>query len=696
MRCRPKGMRFEKAEATIKNNDTMKKTFAIAALMALAMGSLAQENHYDFSAIVDSGQTLYFLKSNDGSQNVMVTYPCYKDTLNSIGAHSSTYYYGHEKPVGDLVVPSTVTHNDTVYTITNITNHAFYQCFDITSVVLPNTITVIGNYAFYNCIGIISVDFSNNLNTIGKEAFVLCTALEHIEFPETLTQINKNAFRGCTGLSGSITIPPHLTIVEEGVFVNCKISSVIFSEGVETIKSQAFYNCPLVSIQIPSTLTTIGSDALYNTLGYKFQSIVVDEDNPVYDSRDHCNALIKTATNTLLIGSEYAFIPNGVTTIGRLAFHSIIALDSITIPNSVERIEFAAFSGCDHLTAITIPSSVTYIGSDAFSCSGLTSITSKSPTPPTAFNSEWEYGYDISFITVNQDIPIYIPFGTTEAYRNAPGWDYFSNFIESETNLEGEWYYEILNDDGSITYQHLQCVGDTLFDRAGKRPKVIVRSNTHYDRNEITEVTHEYVYEENGIVYWWNKDLQEFTTLYNLNAQVGDDWEIKVGTESITMHVDAEETMEYEGRPFRVLHVSDPQDLFSGDIVCGIGHLTSFFPERLMVPDKSYRVNGLRCYWIEGELVFKFGNRDCDEIYEKYHHGVDESVVESMVAYPNPTRGVLFVETSKATDYRIVNLLGQMVKSGTVSNSVIDISALSNGIYFLKINNSTLKIVVNH
>ena len=160
----------------------------------------------------------------------------------------------------------------------------------------------------------------------------------------------------------------------------------------------------------------------------------------------------------------------------------------------------------------------------------------------------------------------------------------FERFIEDHS----EWYYEIQNDDGTITYQHLYCAGDTVVQ--GKRPKVIVRSNTQYDKAEHTDVTHEYVYEENGMVYWWNKDLEEFTTLYNLNAEIGDEWEIKVGNESITMHVEGVDSIEYEGRLFRVLHVSDSDDLFSGDIVCGIGHLTSFFPERLMNHNKDYRI----------------------------------------------------------------------------------------------------------
>ena len=266
-----------------------------------------------------------------------------------------------------------------------------------------------------------------------------------------------------------------------------------------------------------------------------------------------------------------------------------------------------------------------------------------------------------------------------------------------------EWYYEILNDDGSITYQHLECVGDTLIDRESTRPKVIVRSNTHYDRNEITEVTHEYVYEENGVVYWWNKDLQEFTTLYNLNANAGNTWEIKVGTESLTMHVDAVENIEYEGQTYRMLHVSDSADVFSGNILCNIGHQTSFFPERLMTRDRGYRVEGIRCYWVDGELVYKTGNEDCDAIYAELHNGIEEPMHNAMFAvYPNPTTGVLFVETRRATslpdqtEYRITNPMGQTLLQGHITNETqqINIEKLPAGMYFITIAGETQKFVV--
>ncbi|MBQ4175375.1 MAG: hypothetical protein II597_11340, partial [Prevotella sp.] len=102
--------------------------------------------------------------------------------------------------------------------------------------------------------------------------------------------------------------------------------------------------------------------------------------------------------------------------------------------------------------------------------------------------------------------------------------------------IGNEWYYEIENENGSITYQYLYQAGDTIVQ--DEPTHILVKINTLYDKDLHQDVTHEYVYERDGKVYWWNKTLEEFTVLYDLGAQEGDSWVIKVGTETLTMRVD--------------------------------------------------------------------------------------------------------------------------------------------------------------
>ena len=270
--------------------------------------------------------------------------------------------------------------------------------------------------------------------------------------------------------------------------------------------------------------------------------------------------------------------------------------------------------------------------------------------------------------------------------------------------LGSEWYYEIQNENGSITYQYMYQAGDTIIN--DEPTHILVKINTLYDKDLHQDVSHEYVYERDGKLYWWNKTLEEFTVLYDFGAQEGDSWVIKVGTETLTMHVDAVEEIEYEGRTYRMLRVSDPEGLFSGNIVCGIGHLTSFFPERLMDNGDGIRVEGMRCYWSEGELVFKYGDEDCDAVYDELH-GIDENGPSTgsgaLTVYPNPTNGVLFVQTLHATSlpaetYRITNLMGQTLLAGQITNEnqQINVSALPQGMYFITIAGETRKFVVNY
>jgi hypothetical protein len=276
--------------------------------------------------------------------------------------------------------------------------------------------------------------------------------------------------------------------------------------------------------------------------------------------------------------------------------------------------------------------------------------------------------------------------------------------MKIEKTLERtEWYYEILNDDGTITYQHLEYASDTTVNH--KDVKIIIRTNTLYDKGEHAEVTREYIYEGGGKVYWWNKGLQEFTVLYDFGAEEGDEWEITVGTDSIVTHVDAVEEYEFEGNPIKVLHVSDADDVFSGTIFCGIGHMTSFFPERLMQKGIGYRVVGIRCYWRNGELVFKYGDRDCDEVYQEYHNDIEEDGPSTgsgaLTVYPNPTHNVLVVETCHGVSlptqtYRITNLMGQTLMTGTITAETqqIDVSNLPQGMYFITVEGETRKFVV--
>ena len=188
------------------------------------------------------------------------------------------------------------------------------------------------------------------VTSIGSRAFSLCSDLTSITIPNNVTNIGKYAFNGCSGLE-SITIPNSMTSIGDGAFSGCS--------GLE-------------SITIPNSVTSIGEGIFGYCSG--LTSIEVVSGNAKYDSRDYCNAIIETASNTLFAGCKNTVIPNSVTSIGDKAFSGNSGLTSITIPNSVTSIGQDAFANCSGLTSVIVPSNVTSIGNGAFYGCSLTSV----------------------------------------------------------------------------------------------------------------------------------------------------------------------------------------------------------------------------------------------------------------------------------------------------------------------------------
>ena len=255
--------------------------------------------------------------------------------------------------------------------------------------IIPTSVTSIGEYAFHNCIGLTKIKIPSSITKIYKGAFEGCSNLASIEIPFSVTDISYSAFFNCSNLS-SISVHPGNqkydsrnncnAIIETAtntLIIGCK--NTIIPNSVTSIGDCAFDNCnSLTSIIIPNSVTSFGHSGSPNPFEYcnNLAKIIVQPGNPKYDSRDNCNAIIETATNTLIVGCKNTIIPNSVTKIGDCAFNNCSSLASITIPNSVTSIGDWAFGGCNSLTSITIPNSVTSIKWCTFSdCSSLTSIT---------------------------------------------------------------------------------------------------------------------------------------------------------------------------------------------------------------------------------------------------------------------------------------------------------------------------------
>ena len=217
------------------------------------------------------------------------------------------------------------------------------ECTSLITVNLPNSVKEIGESAFYNCVSLKNVSLPNELEIIGSGAFVGCSSLTDMEFPNSITEIHDSAFAETSLIS--IVLPENLTYLRFGAFAGCKnLSSVTFNcTALECIEYCVFGAC--------NSLTTI-------------------------------------------------VLPDGVRSLGELAFHHCTSLKSVIIPSSVTSLGKSVFNGD----------------------SALEEIHCKATTPPTATEN--------TFLEVPSDCIIYVPENCSEAYRQADFWKFFSDIRE--------------------------------------------------------------------------------------------------------------------------------------------------------------------------------------------------------------------------------------------------------------------------
>lgn len=282
--------------------------------------------------------------------------------------------------------------------VKSIGNYALSSCYDLLSVVIPDSIETIGNRAFYDCTSLKNIRIPANVTEIGTAAFANCKAVQIIKvdpensvydsrencnaiiesrtnilvagcvstvIPNNVTAIGDYAFSGCDTLL-YITIPAMVTSIGSYAFEECTaLTAIMLPESVKSIGSFAFAYCTGVeSIYIPKSVTDIGIGILeYDNY---INEIVVDPENPVYDSRENCNAIISTDSDILIQGCNTTKIPYDVKGIGIFAFSHFYRIQNVVIPTGVTIINVGAFNHCEVLESITIPDSVTNICIAAF------------------------------------------------------------------------------------------------------------------------------------------------------------------------------------------------------------------------------------------------------------------------------------------------------------------------------------------
>ena len=291
--------------------------------------------------------------------------------------------------------------------------------------VIPENVVTIGASAFELC-PFKTIEIPNSVTNIEKFAFLGCTKLENINLPDNITVIAEGTFISCDSLR-SVKLPKNLKSIENDAFYECEaLESIEFPAGLTKIGDHAFHECEkMTSLLIPASVSEIGKDAFWLCDG--LTTIKVEQGNTVYDSREDCNAIIKTADNEMVLGCQTTFIPQSVTSIGDNAFQGFAAITEMTLPDGLTHIGRSAFANTT-ITSITLPASLTSIGSSAFNGSFLKTVISYIQEP---FEIEGS-----TFSGMNGQT-LYVPKGCTNKYKATEGWNWFEFIREIGDTGEG-------------------------------------------------------------------------------------------------------------------------------------------------------------------------------------------------------------------------------------------------------------------
>ncbi|MBQ1604289.1 MAG: leucine-rich repeat domain-containing protein, partial [Lachnospiraceae bacterium] len=208
-----------------------------------------------------------------------------------------------------------------------------------------------------------AITIPSSITSINAAVFANNTSITSVTMPDTVTSMGSGVFQGCSNLS-SVILSGGLTAIPDNTFRECtSLSSVSVPGGVTSIGSKAFYETPISSISIPAATTSIASDAFQQAKN--LTSINIAGGSSAYSSSDGC--VYNASGSRLLIvpeGKTGVTISAGTTTIGSGAFRDCTNIASLSLPNSVTTIESNAFSGSG-IGTITIPAATTSIATQS-------------------------------------------------------------------------------------------------------------------------------------------------------------------------------------------------------------------------------------------------------------------------------------------------------------------------------------------
>ena len=290
----------------------------------------------------------------------------------------------------------------------------------IRHLILPEGIQEIGDFAFSR-MRLEQVNLPKSLRKLGRSCFSSCHWLntDPLIIPEGITSIPPQCFINCQCFK-KLVLPSTLKTIEGAAFYNTRVEEANFPEGLEYIKGLAFEGSDLKKAILPSTLKDLSEFTF--SMCPKLQEIKIPEGvtKIPLGFASWCHLL------------EEVNIPKSVTVIEVDAFGSDVKLKPIDLPEGLKRIEQDALWYCA-IDSIVFPASLEYLGGG--SCANwkyIKKIYSLAPNPPYCAEDRANPGKGPFHGYTPNDVPLYVPIGSGEKYRQAFGWNYFTNIIETD------------------------------------------------------------------------------------------------------------------------------------------------------------------------------------------------------------------------------------------------------------------------
>ena len=398
-------------------------------------------------------------------QNVQ-PYICYNNpfienlTYNKDGSISECAFYGC----------ANLKHINWGDKISAINKNAFSACYSLQSLEIPNSVEELGDYSFSYCSSLNKVSIGNHVKSLGGSLFTGCTSLTDINFGEQVEGISGFCFQGCTSLANvtignqiktigyqsfqnctaltNVIIGDQVESIGEGAFIWCRsLTNVKIGNHVNIINEKAFEDCAkLAKISIPKSVSIIKNSVFKGCSSLK-EFVVEDRDTELELGRNkitnssYASLFSDCILDSIYIGGTITYttspfiqnktlravvFSNSKTDVLAKMFYGCVNLQNLTIGDGVTSFGDWAFSGCTGLKFLSFGTQLKTIGKEAFSdCSAITTIVSKTQTPPTCGSQALD---DINKWTCM----LTVPKGCKDNYAAADQWKDFFYIVEDD------------------------------------------------------------------------------------------------------------------------------------------------------------------------------------------------------------------------------------------------------------------------